>query len=121
MFGGHAIFNDGWVTKLFDRKGPQTQTLPRFVVSSTDHRGATGPSISLVSASVSLVDRDKVTVKAGTFDALHFRFGEVHGLPVEHPIYEVWVTADGNYTFLKGTASGYMMTAYELVELSDRL
>jgi hypothetical protein len=40
---------------------------------------------------------------------------------VEHPIYDVWVTADGNYTFLKGTVGGYMMTAYELVELSDQL
>ncbi|MDX2144835.1 MAG: hypothetical protein SFV19_15880 [Rhodospirillaceae bacterium] len=121
MFGGHAITNDGWVTKLFDLKGPQTQTLPRFVVSSTDHRGATGPTISMVSAAVSLMGRPTITVKAGTFDALHFRFGEVHGLPVEHPIYEVWVTADGNYTFLKGTVGGYMMTQYELVELSDKL
>ncbi len=121
MFGGHAIANDGWCVKLFDLNGPQTQTLPRFVVSSTDHRGATGPSIALASATISLVAREEVIVKAGKFDALHFCFGEVHELPVEHPIYDVWVTADGNYTFLKGTVGGYMMTAYELVELSDQL
>jgi hypothetical protein len=119
MFGGHAIANDGWCTKVFDLNGPQTQTLPKFVVSSTDHRGATGPTINLVSATISLVGREKLAVKAGTFDSLHFRFGEVHGLPVEHPIYDVWVTADGHYTFLKGTVGGYMMTQYELVELSD--
>ena len=121
MFGGHAIANDAWCTKLYDLDGPQTQELPRFVVSSTDHRGATGPYIALVSASISLLGRVKLKVKAGTFDALHFRFGAVHGLPEEHPIYEVWVTADGNYTFLQGTVTGYMMTRYELVELSDVL
>lgn len=121
MFGGHAISNDAWVLKLFDLNGPQTQTLPSFVISSTDHRGATGPTINFSSASISLLAKTKLTVKAGTFDALHFRFGEVFGLPVEHPIYEVWVTADGNYTFLKGTVGGYMMTQYELVELADHI
>jgi hypothetical protein len=121
MFGGHAIANDGWCVKLFDLDGPTTQDLPRFVTSSTDHRGATGPSIALVSASVSLIGREQLTVKAGTFEALQFRFGAVHGLPSEHPVYDVWVTADGNYTFLQGTVSGYMMTRYELVELSDAL
>lgn len=121
MFGGHAISNDGWCTKLYDLNGPKTQTLPRFVVSSTDHRGATGPYVSPVSVTMSLVGREKITVKAGTFDALHFSFGDVQGLPVEHPLYEVWVTADGNYTFLKGFVGGYMMTEYELVELSDQV
>jgi len=74
-----------------------------------------------VSAVVTLVGRETLTVKAGTFAALHFRFGEVHGLPEEHPVYDLWVTADGHYTFLKGAVGGYMMTAYELVELSDAL
>jgi hypothetical protein len=121
MFGAHAIFNDGWVTKVFDLDGPKTQTSPRFLISSTDHRGATGPMLSEVSVTLTLEARERVTVKAGTFDALKFSFGEVHGLPQEHPLYQVWVTADGNYTFLKGAVGGYMMTAYELVELHDRL
>ena len=121
MFGGHAIANDGWCTKLFDLNGPATQDLPRFVISSTDHRGATGPYIAPVTASVTLVGRETTTVKAGVFETLHFRFGKVHGLPQEHPVYDVWVTADGHYTFVRGTVSGYMMTRYELVELSDTL
>ncbi|MBL8642542.1 MAG: hypothetical protein JNK21_01305 [Rhodospirillaceae bacterium] len=121
MFGGHAIANDAWVTKLFDLNGPATQTTPKFVVSSTDHRGATGPYVSPVAVTLTLVGREKITVKAGTFEALHFKFGDVEGLPVEHPVYEVWVTADGNYTFLKGVVGGYMMTAYELVELTDHI
>jgi hypothetical protein len=121
MFGAHAIANDGWVTKVFDLNGPKTQTSPPFLVSSTDHRGATGPMISEVSVTLTLEGRERLTVQAGTFDALHFSFGDVKGLPVEHPEYHVWVSADGNYTFLKGHVTGYMMTAYELVELSDRL
>jgi hypothetical protein len=121
MFGAHAIANDGWVVKLFDLNGPKTQTTPKMLVSSTDHRGATGPMLGEVAASLTFEGRETLTVKAGTFEALKFTFGAVHGLPVEHPLYQVWVTADGNYTFLKGTVSGYMMTAYELVELSDSL
>ncbi|MBL8628685.1 MAG: hypothetical protein JNM81_03585 [Rhodospirillaceae bacterium] len=121
MFGGHAIVNDGWVTSLFDLKGPKTQHSPNFVVSSTDHRGATGPYVAPVSISLTLLAREKLTVKAGTFDSLHFRFGDMAGLSSEHPVYEVWVTDDGNYTFLKGVVGGYMMTAYELVELTDRI
>ena len=121
MFGAHAIANDGWVTKTFDLNGPKTQDLPKMLISSTDHRGATGPMIGEVHSTVTLEGREKITVKAGTFDSLHFSFGAVHGLPLEHPLYQVWVTADGNYTFLKGSVGGYMMTAYELVELGDSL
>ena len=121
MFGAHAIANDGWVPKLFDLNGPKTQKLQKILVSSTDHRGATGPMLSEVSVTLTLEGQEKLTVQAGTFDALKFTFGAVEGLPVEHPLYQVWVSADGNYTFLKGTVSGYMMTAYELVELSDSL
>jgi hypothetical protein len=77
--------------------------------------------IGEVAVTLTWEGREKLTVKAGTFDALKFTFGAVEGMPVEHPIYHVSVTADGNYTFLKGTVGGYMMTAYELVELSDSL
>ncbi len=121
MIGCHAIVNDGFVTTLFDLNGPKTQTTEKFFSSSTDHRGATGPMLSQVAVTLTLEAREKVTVKAGTFDALHFRFGDVEGLPLEHPTYDVWVTADGDYTFLKAQVGGYMMTAYELVELTDSL
>ena len=121
MIGCHAILNDGWVTKLFDLNGPKTQTTETFFVSSTDHRGATGPMLAQVKVTLTLEGREKVTVKAGTFDSLHFSFGAVQGLSVEHPLYHVWVTADGDYVFLKGWVGGYMMTAYELVEYSDSL
>jgi hypothetical protein len=64
------------------------------------------------------VGAEKVTVGAGTFDALHFQFVANPELPQEHPPYDVWCTADGDYLFLKGQAAGYMQTYYELVELS---
>lgn len=38
--------------------------------------------------------------------------------PGEHPPYEVWTTADGDYVMLKSFVSGYMMTHYELEELT---
>ena len=54
---------------------------------------------------------------AGTFDALHYRYVSAPGLPQEHPVYDIWVTADEEFVFLKGVIGGYMQTYYELVEL----
>ncbi len=91
---------------------------------SLDHRGATGPSLVWHDAGmrVEYIGKEKITVGAGTFDALHFcygernsgRFGAADG---EHPPYEIWVTADGEYIMLKSFCEGYMMTYYELMEL----
>ena len=55
---------------------------------------------------------------AGSFDALHYQFVANPELPQEHPPYDVYCTADGEYLFLKGQVAGYMQTYYELVELS---
>ena len=38
---------------------------------------------------ISDVGEEEVTVGAGTFDALHFRFVGTPGLPQEHPPYDV--------------------------------
>ena len=65
------------------------------------------------------VGKENITVTAGTFDALHFRYVDTAGqLPQEHPPYDVWCSADGDYIFLKGGVGGYMQTYYELVELA---
>ncbi len=66
---------------------------------------------------VVFVGREEITVRAGTFDALHFQFVSAPGLPQEHPPYDVWCTADGEFQFLRAGAGGYMQTHYELVEL----
>lgn len=120
-FGGHAIQNDGWVCASLDLSKPgETQTFPMFA-SSTDHRGATGPTICQPKPNVIYVGDEEITVGAGTFQAHHFQFVSVEGLPEEHPIYNVWTTTDGDYVFLKGQVDGYMQTYYELVELSEGL
>jgi hypothetical protein len=117
-FQNHAIACDAWHLRLYDRsKGPGVQSIDEFLLSSPDHRGATGPMLFRVGVHVEYVGEERVTVKAGTFDALHFRYVSAPGLPQEHPPYDVWCTADGEFLFLKGQVAGYMQTYYELVEL----
>ena len=117
-FVDHAIIGDAWVLKMFDlSKGPGVQSFGQLLLSSPDHRGATGPLLFRISPSIEFVGEEKITVGAGEFDALHFRFGSTAGLPNEHPPYDIWCTADGHYIFLRGAVYGYMMTYYELTDL----
>jgi hypothetical protein len=73
-----------------------------------------------IQTDVEFLGRESVTVAAGVFEALHFRFGQDGGWaaddPLKHPTYHLWCTADGEYVFLKGHVTGYMQTRYELVE-----
>jgi hypothetical protein len=118
-FGNHAIASDGWLLNCYDlSKGPGTQFLKDMMTSSSDHRGATGPTIFQLGFGIEYVGEEKSTVGAGTFDALHFRIVGTEGqLPETHPPYDMWCTADGDYILLRGAVTGYMMTHYELVEL----
>ena len=117
-FQNHAIACDAWHLRLFDRSRPGVvQPLEQVLLSSPDHRGATGPMLFSVGLHVNYVGEETVTVGAGAFDALHFQFVSAPGLPTEHPPYDVWCTADGEFLFLKGGVAGYMQTHYELVEL----
>lgn len=126
IFGTHPIQGDAWHLHSVDRsKGPGIQVYDRFLMCSLDHRGATGPSLVWHDAGMKIefVGEERITVGAGTFDALHFCYGERGSGRVgsnetgEHPPYEVWVTADGDFILLKAHVSGYMMTRYELVSL----
>lgn len=117
-FQNHAIACDAWHLRLYDlSQGPGVQGIDQILLSSPDHRGATGPMLFSIAMGVEYVGEEELTVQAGTFKALHFRFVSTPGLPQEHPPYDVWCTADGEYLFLKGEVAGYMQTAYELVEL----
>ena len=87
-----------------------------ILLSSPDHRGATGPLLFAVAMGLEYVGEERIEVAAGTFDALHFRVVSTPGLPQEHPPYDIWTSADGHYVFLKGEVGGYMKTHYELVE-----
>ncbi len=128
VFGTHPIAADGMLTSVADlSKGTDWQWFPDLYLCSLDHRGATGPLVVRhpIGLRLGFMGRERITVGAGSFDALHFRIGEsnddnpseTRNEPGKHPPYELWCTADGNYTVLKAWVSGYMMTRYELIAL----
>jgi hypothetical protein len=120
FFGGHAIQNDGWATQLVDRSRPGELQAVSVLLSSPDHRGATGPLLARVEANMVFDGEEEIEIAAGTFSAWHFRFVTVTGMDGEHPDYDVWTSTDGDFIFLKGQVGGYMQTAYELVELGEQ-
>lgn len=114
-FGNHAMVNDGFLLSLYDlAQGPGVQTFRNILLSSPDHRGATGPMLFPIDLAIEFVGHVPLKVAAGKFDALHFRFVDIPGLPLEHPAYDLWCTSDGDYVLLKAAVGGYMQTAYEL-------
>jgi hypothetical protein len=119
-FQNHAIACDAWHLRLIDRGRPGVvQRVAQILLSSPDHRGATGPMLYSIGLNLVYLGEERVTVGAGTFDGYHYQFVANPELPQEHPPYDVWCTADGEYLFLKGQVGGYMQTCYELVELSN--
>jgi len=117
-FQNHAIACDAWHLRLIDRKRPgEVQRIPQMLLSSPDHRGATGPMLHSIGVNIVYVGAESVTVGAGRFDAWHYQFVTNVELPEEHPPYDVWCTSDGDFLFLQGGVAGYMQTWYELVEL----
>lgn len=122
-FGNHAIVNDGLLSRIYDvSKGPGKQRIKTVMMSSPDHRGATGPLIFPLEFSLVYLGDETITVEAGTFAARKFHITDTAqgGLPDEHPPYEMWCTADSDGLMLKAEVKGYMKTAYELIELSGR-
>lgn len=119
-FGCHAIINDGFLSRFFPLGAlPGKIRMKNIVMSSPDHRGATGPEIFPLSFGLIYVGNETVTVEAGTFDARKFQIVDTaEGLPEEHPPYEMWCTNDEDGLLLKGGVGGYMQTHYELTELS---
>lgn len=114
-FGNHAMVNDGFLLNLYDlSQGPGVQVFRNLLLSSPDHRGATGPQLFPIDLAIEFVGPEKLTVTAGEFEALHFRFTDIPGLLLEHPPYDLWCTDDGDYVLLKAQVGGYMQTAYEL-------
>ena len=115
----HPIVGDALLMKLYDlERGPGKIFFDNIMLSSPDHRGATGPMLFPLGFGIRYVGDETVTVEAGTFAARHFQVVDTAGqLPEEHPPYNVWCSADDNYLFLKAGAEGYMQTQYELVEL----
>ena len=79
LFGTHPIQGDAWHVNGVDRSdGPVVQVFDAFLMSSLDHRGATGPSLVWHDPGMKIeyVGEDRITVGAGTFDAWHFCYGD---------------------------------------------
>lgn len=119
-FGNHAIINDGFLSRFFPLGAKLGKIrIENVMMSSPDHRGATGPELFPLSFGLVYIGDETVTVGAGTFDARKFEVVDTaEGLPEEHPPYQMWCTNDEDGLFLKGGVEGYMMTHYELVELT---
>ncbi|MEM7610565.1 MAG: hypothetical protein AAF270_02725 [Pseudomonadota bacterium] len=119
-FGTHPVVGDGFLTRCMDlSKGPHRREV-RVFVPSPDHRGATAPMASEVRIGLEFVGEEERTVTAGTFQCRHYRYIDDTGPGmggVQHPTYDMWVTADDDSILVYGSIDGSMMNRYELVEL----
>jgi len=115
----HCEIDDAPLSRYFPMNAkPGKRAMTNVMMSSPDHRGATGPLLFPMKFSVVYEKDETITVGAGTFSSRKFLITDTAGsLPEEHPPYEIWVTRDKRGLFLQGGVGGYMMTWYELVEL----
>jgi hypothetical protein len=112
-FGIHAVQSDGWLAAPFPyEKGPgHVHFFGRNLLHSTHHFGATGPFIVTTGSGLQYAGRETVEVAAGTFDCHRVRFV---GLTNNHPEYDMWLTRDGDFLYVKGIVQGYMASVFEL-------
>lgn len=117
-FGIHAVQSDAWLTSTFpyDRGPGHTQFFGRNLLHSLHHFGATGPYIVTSGSGLEYVGPESVEVPAGRFDCHRLRFV---GLTNNHPEYDLWVTADGDFLYVKGVVGGYMDSVFELSSLAE--
>lgn len=126
-FGAHPIQSDAWLTRLAAPDDAQAATRVQrgILLPSLDHRGASGPMLAVhPGVRIHCVGRERITVPAGSFDALHYRFiendaaeSDTRNAPGMHPPYDLWCTADDDRLLLRSIATGYMQTQYELASL----
>ncbi|MEO5829168.1 MAG: hypothetical protein ABIQ36_01215 [Rhodanobacter sp.] len=114
-FGNHAMISDAYATSLYDRsRGPGTQVIRQMLLSSPDHRGATGPMLFPVDLAIQYVGETEVDVIAGHFKAFHFRFVDTRPAPEGHPDLDMWMTTDNDFILLRAMVGGHLQNAYEL-------
>ena len=116
-FGVHAVQGDGWLAATFpyDKGAGHTQFFGRNLIHSLHHFGATGPYIHTSGSGLRYVGPETITVPAGTFDCHRVAFA---GLTNNHPPYDMWVTRDGEFLYVRGEVEGYMDSVFELEELT---
>lgn len=116
-FGIHALMGDGFLGASFpyDKGVGHEQFYGQNVLHSLHHFGATGPGLATSTSGLRYIARETVTVPAGTFDCYRVDFV---GMTNAHPPYAMWLTADGDFLYVRGVVEGYMNAVFELEELS---
>lgn len=116
-FGTHNLTGDAWLAARFDlSKGEGIQTFKDNLLTSIDHRGATGPAFErTTTSSLQYSGVETVTVPAGSFECYKFAFVMTSN---DHPPYEFWVTTDGDFLFIKGVVGAPYNWTFELEDLT---
>lgn len=112
MFGAHQVAGDGWQAALLgpDQADGDRAEVAGILLSSPLPNGASGPMLATTSMVAERIGPETVTVAAGTFDTVRYRFSPV-GLAPE----DVWVLPD-DWTLVRSRWAHYQ-TTYELAEL----
>lgn len=113
-FGTHALQSDAWLLARFDYERGGTQYWKRNLLTSTHQLGATGPRFMATDGGLELVGAETVRVPAGTFDCWRVRFVATSN---QHPPYDLCVTRDGNFIYVRGVVAGNLASQFELIEL----
>jgi hypothetical protein len=117
-FGTHPVVADAWTLRALSLEPGKRRSM-NFYLPSPDHRGATPPLLAPAKMDVVYLGEEDVTVAAGRFTTRHFRYIDAgdSGMSGEHPMYDIWITADTDAVMVQGGVGGYMQTWYELIEL----
>ena len=81
---------------------------------SSDATCCTRRIITTTESGLRYVGPETVTVPAGVFDCHRIAFV---GLTNDHPDYDMWLTRDGDFLYVKSEVGGYMDSVFELAEL----
>lgn len=114
----HPVIGDGYYVRHVRPVDAPSRGRLRLLACSADHRGATPPALRPVSVTIAYLGDETVTVAAGTFRTHHYQYLDEgqEGLASAHPPIDVWVTADGDFVYVKGKIGGYFQSEYELIE-----
>ncbi len=114
-FGSHNLGSDAWLTARFDySKGIGTQYFQDNLLTSVDHRGATGPAFARSNSGLEYFGIESISVPAGPFYCHHLA---IVGTSHNHPPYDYWVTTDGDYIYVRGVVTEPYNWSFELTEL----
>lgn len=111
-FNPHPVQADMWHFGPYDHAGERVQTF-KVLTASPLHDGASGPMLAALDLPIEYLGRETITVEAGTFPAVHFRFLHESDWPPQ----DAWCYGDD--LILVRMDWEFTETTYELVELSS--